>query len=61
MYMWIFNVNIIIGIILCRIPFVLVVLYFYLDEQKEKQKREQQKEKTLEERIKLLEERQKET
>ncbi len=53
--MWIFSENVFIWIILTGIPFVLVVLYFYLDEQKEKQKREQKRVKTLEKRITELE------
>ena len=53
--MWIFSENVLIGIILSGIPFALVVIYFYLDEKKEKQKRKQQKVKTLEKRITELE------
>ena len=58
--MWILSENIIIGIIICGIPFLAVVLYFYLDEKNEKQKKEQQRVKTLEKRITELEQ-QKET
>ena len=53
-----FNVStdIFITINLAGVPFVLVVIYFYMSELKEKQKTIKQKEKILEKRISELEE-----